>query len=619
MKNFRSKAKLAVFVMTIVVSSWSGLLLAIKAEYYLAGATGAKKTALQSLSTAPLPDPSALSPQPAPYHTAGLTTGNSVRQDPVRSGSSRVDRSRALHKGAAPTRRRRGAQGTSQGAAQGVAQGASFRSAKVHLENISMLVDGEHVPSDEPTAEEELPTVQDIATEGADFAASDANDFAGSDANDFAGSDANAVYAFPGCDQVSSVDLNAGFGNLQRARGEWIYRYNRSGITYTHMAMMTALPNGSALVIWQAGLGAEGTSDQHFELTVSRKPLDPSQGPSDFEWAPPRRLHAIGGGGGAIWGPVLHYDQLDERLWLFYSESRGRCRGGPMEWAPGGDIKLTTMSLASGEWSRPRVIYGQEEDGGIPKVTANKALQLSSGEWLLPFWRERALLSRSSKACKEDMKGKGGASVLQSQDRGRTWNAYGMLVLPNTWLIENALVELPNRTVLMVFRTQINIIYAVRSHDQGRTWDTPTPLGAPAMPNPNAKVDLVALHPTGTLALVYNDHAKAPTPDIPECIKCRTQLRVAISSDSGATWQRMATIEDEVGASLRYHYPTLQQYGCRLFVVYSKFYAKKLTHADPNFAMQGIRIANVMLNDAIGSSPKVADENNYAEEFDSTL
>ena len=47
------------------------------------------------------------------------------------------------------------------------------------------------------------------------------------------------------------------------------------------------------------------------------------------------------------------------------------------------------MDLRTGVWGAPRVVWGLEEDGGIPKVTANKTKVLSNGDWILPFWRER--------------------------------------------------------------------------------------------------------------------------------------------------------------------------------------------------------------------------------------
>ena len=46
-------------------------------------------------------------------------------------------------------------------------------------------------------------------------------------------------------------------------------------------------------------------------------------------------------------------------------------------WGEGGD-----------KWSQPRTIFSQEAEGGTPKVLANKMIVLSTGEWVLPFWRE---------------------------------------------------------------------------------------------------------------------------------------------------------------------------------------------------------------------------------------
>ena len=80
----------------------------------------------------------------------------------------------------------------------------------------------------------------------------------------------------------------------------------------------------------------------------------------------------IGRRRGAVWGPVLHMDSASETLFLIYSESNGPCKGGLMEWAPGGDIMLITLNLDKDAWGVPRPIYSLYEDGGVPKVTANK-------------------------------------------------------------------------------------------------------------------------------------------------------------------------------------------------------------------------------------------------------
>lgn len=84
----------------------------------------------------------------------------------------------------------------------------------------------------------------------------------------------------------------------------------------------------------------------------------------------------------------------------------------------------------------------QAADGGIPKVTANKIVELSSGVWLLPFWREKALVAASPE-CVDEVRGKQSAGVLRSTDRGRSWEAAGELTADHTWLIENAVAESP--------------------------------------------------------------------------------------------------------------------------------------------------------------------------------
>ena len=63
---------------------------------------------------------------------------------------------------------------------------------------------------------------------------------------------------------------------------------------------------------------------------------------------------------------------------------------------------------------------------------------------------------------------------------------------PSSWLIENAVVELSTpRRLLMVFRTRVGAIYASRSFDGGKTWGEAGPLGLPALPNPNSKIDMI--------------------------------------------------------------------------------------------------------------------------------
>lgn len=65
---------------------------------------------------------------------------------------------------------------------------------------------------------------------------------------------------------------------------------------------------------------------------------------------------------------------------------------------------------------------------------------------------------------------------------------------------------------------------------------------------------------------------------------CQTTVASSVHCEYFEMESRLSVLVDDVcacvlfqiGASLRFHYPTIQQYGCNLFVAYSKFYSKKL-------------------------------------------
>eukprot|EP00959_Pyramimonas_sp_CCMP1952_P007904 165539-Pyramimonas_sp.AAC.1 len=43
-----------------------------------------------------------------------------------------------------------------------------------------------------------------------------------------------------------------------------------------------------------------------------------------------------------------------------------------------------------GTWTAPRVLMPMSADNDVPKVVANKLIVLSTGEWILPFWRQKS-------------------------------------------------------------------------------------------------------------------------------------------------------------------------------------------------------------------------------------
>ena len=380
---------------------------------------------------------------------------------------------------------------------------------------------------------------------------------------------------------------------------------------YKHMAMVETIPwrgpaMGNVLLAWQTSEKIEGTRQRlviaeaegkelRFKALTANKQREMFADVGSYE------VPTDAGENGAVWGPSLFANpRKNHEIWLFYSQSKtGGCgsRVPGMDYAPGGDILAKTFNVVSGTWMHTeKIVLSQEYDDGIPKVTANKPIVLrTSGRWVLPYWNERAMLESAAvnPECGK-LNGKEGAGVLLSDDHGETWYPSETIRGKNTWLIENAVVELEeDNHLLMVFRTKAGYVFRSNSLDGGQTWTEASAMRD--VPNPNSKIDLIRLRPGGLLALAFNDHAKHPAKG---CSRCRTFLKVALSSDEGKTWTRIRELEMDVDGSLRSHYPTLLQRGCELLVAYSKFYKiepRDGSHVEESLAKQGIYVARVPL------------------------
>jgi len=392
----------------------------------------------------------------------------------------------------------------------------------------------------------------------------------------------------------------------------WISPIANNTLKYKHMATIARLgsvdsPNARFVVAWQGAEDNEGSLTQRIYHAFSKSS-------TGEKWGPEFKIPAIENGN-AQWSPVLHVDEDNNEIFLFYSESRECIRMAPQEGdfnpsgvqndrqLPGGDIMMTSLKvptfenyewLKSVRWAPPKKIFRQGDVGKgvgpIPKVIANPMIVLRSGVWLLPYWRE----PHDAPPCSNLLLTKGNAGVLRSRDNGKTWKAYGKLDHPRTWLIENTLSERDDGSVLMLFRTKIGVLYASASYDEGITW---TPPESTAIPNPDSKIVLTRLH-SGALAMVLNAHGKLKG----QKRHARTFLDVAVSGDGGATWRRIARLEDESQSPLvRSHYPTaieaFREGGTRLLITYSKFYfgLGGLDQAIQEQRPMGIRLQSISL------------------------
>jgi len=270
-----------------------------------------------------------------------------------------------------------------------------------------------------------------------------------------------------------------------------------------------------------------------------------------------------------------------------------------------------STSQSTIDWSEPHAILKQEDgDKPIPKVVANRMLELSSGEWILPFWRQR-----SYQVC--DTKSPNSAGVLRSLDGGKTWHAYGDLLMPAPmahWVIEGSAVELAEGSVLLVLRSTEGFLFKSISLDKGVSWSEVVPT---SVLNPDAKAHTVRLHAglLDRLMLAYNNHDR-PFHGMAKgrgsiSGKRRDTLMLAVSKDGGESWDNVARVdppvnvtshgEENPAANLMFHYPTMLQrnHSNSLLVAYSRTYYPDSSAVDPPH-LDGIWLAELDLAVAAG-------------------
>jgi predicted neuraminidase len=251
---------------------------------------------------------------------------------------------------------------------------------------------------------------------------------------------------------------------------------------YMHMAMSETLPNGSLAIAFQASpTDYEGSIWQALYWTVSDDDGETFGEPEEI--ARDDQL--------PVWTPVLKTS--GERVFLMYTVSSRKCRyydssRNALRHSPGGDVVYKVSDDNGRTWSSSQVILSYNAEDGMPKVIANTLTELESGSWILPFWREPGKTCPQVKAEVKDEKmlRKGSAGIIRSDDQGLTWQVYGNLTKPGTWLIENTIVERKEKKDLVQhFRTKTGYAYVSTSSDGGKTWSEAMET---SLPNPNSKM-----------------------------------------------------------------------------------------------------------------------------------
>lgn len=134
---------------------------------------------------------------------------------------------------------------------------------------------------------------------------------------------------------------------------------------------------------------------------------------------------------------------------------------------------------------------------------------------------------------------KGSLWSYYSDDNGLTWKSGVEVPNPDKFLTqEPGIVELKNKDILMIIRSNPGVQCITYSKDKGVTWTAVKPSN---IKSPVSPASIERIPSTGDLLLVWNNNGG----EDPAIKGKRTPLTVAISKDEGKTWQKAKNVEDD--------------------------------------------------------------------------
>ncbi|HAX96282.1 MAG TPA: exo-alpha-sialidase [Prolixibacteraceae bacterium] len=214
------------------------------------------------------------------------------------------------------------------------------------------------------------------------------------------------------------------------------------------------------------------------------------------------------------------------RLWLFFEQSLGNYDGRAGNWA----ICCCNPDSSNRIWSTPRRIWHG--------MTLNKALALSTGEWLLPIslW-PRHLISMQFAECYRELDGFRMANVFASKDQGETWERRSGVLYPKSNFDEHTIIERKDGSLWMLARTEMGI-FESRSTDRGIHWSEPCKY----MEHISSRFHIRRLRSGRLLLIKHGLH-------IGEKTERRSHLCAFLSDDEGSNWTSGLILDEREGVS----------------------------------------------------------------------
>ena len=180
-------------------------------------------------------------------------------------------------------------------------------------------------------------------------------------------------------------------------------------------------------------------------------------------------------------------------------------------------------------WSDPVPCITDKK--GYFVLNNNRVIQLKSGRLLMAV--------NLHNIANGSLLNKGSLWSYYSDDNGRTWKSGVEVPNPDKFLTqEPGIVELKNRDILMIIRSNPGVQCISYSKDKGLNW---SPVKPSDIKSPVSPASIERIPSTGDLLLVWNNNGG----DDPAIKGKRTPLTVAISKDEGKTWQKIKNVEDD--------------------------------------------------------------------------
>lgn len=310
------------------------------------------------------------------------------------------------------------------------------------------------------------------------------------------------------------------------------------GAGMVHVASICEMEDGRLAVCWYGGT-REGARDTAIHIAVS----DPGMPGS---WSEPRVVVNRDSASSELrryvkkLGNPLVFTDSRNRLWLIY------------------------VTIAVGGWSGSSLNLKVSDDGGrswtpsarltlspflnVSELVRNNPVQMSDGSLAVPIYHECL--------------GKFPEILWVREEAGRFSIRKTRIAGGRSFIQPSIIARDPSRAVAF-FRScsDKRAVGMATTRDAGSTWSEAQHL---ELPNPDAAVNALPLSGERVL-LALN-----------ESLRGRENLQLALSSDNGVTWQRIARIEEEKGAEFSYPYMIWDSHG-RIHLVYT-WHRKRIKH-----------------------------------------